>query len=173
MDSKLLNSIGLENLDIAYILIGMLALIVILFVISIIAIVQVSKMKKRINRFMKGANAGSLESDITAIREENDYLKRAFEQNGKDIRKIYRNIAITFQKMGMIRYDAFKEMGGKLSFCLALLNDKNDGFILNSVHSSDGCYTYTKEINDGTCKIDLSEEEKQALEIAIHSLEKK
>ncbi len=173
MDSKLLNSIGLENLDIAYILIGMLALILILFVISIVAIVQVSKMKKRINRFMKGANAGSLESDITAIREENDYLKRAFEQNGKDIRKIYRNIAITFQKMGMIRYDAFKEMGGKLSFCLALLNDKNDGFILNSVHSSDGCYTYTKEIYDGTCKIDLSEEEKQALEIAIHSLEKK
>lgn len=60
-------------------------------------------------------------------------------------------------------------MGGKLSFSLALLNDKNDGFILNSVHSSDGCYSYTKEITAGTCAIDLGEEEKEALEKAVHS----
>lgn len=172
MNSKLLDRIGLGNLDIAYVLIGILALCLILFIIVIVCLVQLSKTKKRINRFMKGAKAATLESDIVMIKEENDYLKRSTEQNRKDIRKIYNNLELTYQKVGIVKYDAFKEMGGKLSFSLALLNDKDDGFILNSVHSSDGCYSYTKEITAGTCAIDLGEEEKEALEIAINSKQK-
>ncbi|MBD5531805.1 MAG: DUF4446 family protein [Lachnospiraceae bacterium] len=172
MNSKLLDRIGLGNLDIAYVLIGILALCLILFIIVIVCLVQLSKTKKRINRFMKGAKAATLESDIVAIKEENTYLKRSTDQNRKDIRKIYNNLELTFQKVGIVKYDAFKEMGGKLSFSLALLNDKDDGFILNSVHSSDGCYSYTKEITAGACAIDLGEEEKEALEIAINSNQK-
>ena len=60
-------------------------------------------------------------------------------------------------------------MGGMLSFSLALLNDQNNGFIINSVHSSDGCYSYTKEIKDGISEISLGEEEKKALDIALNS----
>ncbi|MDE6421655.1 MAG: DUF4446 family protein [Lachnospiraceae bacterium] len=172
MNSKLLNRIGLGNLDIAYVLIGILALCLILFIIVIVCLVQLSKTKKRINRFMKGAKAATLESDIVSIKEENTFLKRSTEQNRKDIRKIYNNLELTFQKVGIVKYDAFKEMGGKLSFSLALLNNKDDGFILNSVHSSDGCYSYTKEITAGACAIDLGEEEKEALEIAINSKQK-
>jgi len=78
-----------------------------------------------------------------------------------------------YQKCGIVKYDAFKQMGGKLSFSLALLNRKNDGFVLNSVHSSDGCYTYTKEIKDGKSDISLGEEEQQALALAIGSKENK
>ncbi len=172
MNSELLNRIGLGNLDIAYVLIGIIVLFLVLLIILIIALVQLSKMKKRINCFMKGAKAASLESDIVAIKNDNDYLKHSAEQNRKDIRKIYHNLAITYQKAGIVKYDAFKEMGGKLSFSLALLNDKDDGFILNSVHSSDGCYSYTKEITAGTCAIDLGEEEKEALEKAMNSKRK-
>lgn len=172
MNSKLLDSIGLGNLDIAYVLIGILVLCLILFIIVIVSMVQLSKMKKRINRFMKGAKAETLESDIVSIKEDNEFLKRSSEQNRKDIRKINHNLEVTFQKIGIVKYDAFKEMGGKLSFSLALLNDKNDGFILNSVHSSDGCYSYTKEITAGACAIDLGEEEKEALRIAIDSHKK-
>lgn len=173
MNSKLLESIGLSNIDIGYVLIAMFVLVLLTVIPSIISMVQVSKMKKRINRFMKGTAAGSLESDIVAIKEDNDFLKTANDQNKKDIRKIYRNLELTYQKIGLVKYDAFKEMGGKLSFSLALLNDKNDGFILNSVHSSDGCYSYTKEIKNGACAISLGKEEEQALQMAIHCNEKK
>ena len=113
-------------------------------------------------------NAGTLESDIVAIKEDNSFLKVATEQNKKDIRKIYKNLEITYQKVGLVKYDAFKEMGGQLSFSIALLNNKNDGFILNSVHSSDGCYSYTKEIKGGTCAIALGQEEEKALQMAIN-----
>ena len=58
-------------------------------------------------------------------------------------------------------------MGGKLSFSLALLDQNNDGFILNSVHSSEGCYSYTKEIKNGECSISLGSEEEVALNKAM------
>ena len=69
-----------------------------------------------------------------------------------------------------MKYDAFSEVGGKLSFVLALLDKNNDGFILNSVHSSrEGCYTYLKEIIKGESFFELSKEKKQALNRAINS----
>ena len=77
----------------------------------------------------------------------------------------------TFQKVGIIKYDAFNQMGGKLSFCLALLDENNNGFILNSVHSTEGCYSYTKQIVEGKSKIDLGKEEEEALKMAIGTVE--
>ena len=73
----------------------------------------------------------------------------------------------TYQKMGLIKYDAFNEMGGKLSFSLAMLDVKNNGFIINAMHTREGCYTYIKEIVDGNSIIVLSEEEKEALSRAM------
>ena len=63
-------------------------------------------------------------------------------------------------------------MGGKLSFSLALLSQNNDGFIINAMHSREGCYTYIKEIIDGNSVITLSEEEQEALDMALNSNKK-
>ena len=68
--------------------------------------------------------------------------------------------------MSIVKYDAFKEMGGKLSFSLALLDDTNNGFIMSSVHTNEGCYTYVKEIIKGESFVVLSNEERTALEEA-------
>ena len=76
------------------------------------------------------------------------------------------------QKLGLVKYDAFNQMGGQLSFSLALLDENNNGFIINSVHSTEGCYSYTKEIKNGECKISLGQEEAEALAIAIGEAQK-
>ena len=94
-------------------------------------------------------------------------LKSTSEKSRKDIKRILINLKETYQRVGIVKYDAFKEMGGKLSFSIALLNDNSTGFILNSVHSSDGCYVYTKEIINGECAISLGDEEKKALTLAL------
>lgn len=167
MNSNLLKSIGLGNLDIAYLFIGLLVLILILFVICIVSLVKQKKLKKRYEAFMLGKNAESMEKEITDLFSDIDYLKGAVDQNAKEIRHIYKRLETTYQKLGIVKYDAFQQMGGRLSFSLALLDENNDGFILNSVHSSDGCYSYTKEIKDGGCEISLGEEEQQALSIAM------
>ena len=59
-------------------------------------------------------------------------------------------------------------MGGQLSFCIALLDENNNGFVMNSVHSTDGCYSYTKTIQEGECDISLGDEEQKALEMAVN-----
>ncbi|HIV90172.1 MAG TPA: DUF4446 family protein [Candidatus Eisenbergiella stercoravium] len=167
MTSNLLQSIGLGGLDIAYVLIGMLVLIIILLVLIIIQFSKLNKLQKKYAKFMKGKDAKSLEQEIEGLYDDNDYIKQEAEKNRKDIKDIQKRMEYCYQKLGIVKYDAFSQMGGQLSFCLALLNEKDDGFILNSVQSSEGCYTYTKEVKKGECAITLGEEEKKALDQAI------
>ena len=167
MNSNILQSIGLGNLDIAYLFLILLVFIVVLFVIIILQMKKLNRLQKRISKFMTGKDAKSLEKDIVGLYEDNKFLKINVDKNKKDIRTLYKNMEHAFQKIGLIKYDAFQQMGGKLSFSLALLDENNNGFILNSVLSTEGCYTYTKEIKNGECAISLGEEEQQALDMAI------
>lgn len=167
MNSNILQSIGLGNLDITYLFLILLVFIVVLFVIIILQMKKLNRLQKRLSKFMTGKDAKSLEKDIVGLYEDNKFLKINVDKNKKDIRTLYKNMEHAFQKIGLIKYDAFQQMGGKLSFSLALLDENNNGFILNSVHSTEGCYTYTKEIKSGECAISLGEEEQQALDMAI------
>ena len=167
MTSNFLNQIGLGNIDIAYIFIALLALILILFIIVIVLMVRISKLNKRLSRFMSGKDAQSLEKEIIDLQEDNKFLKKMVDNNKKDIRHLYKQLAKAFQKIGLVKYDAYQQMGGLLSFSLALLDEDNNGLVLNSVHSTEGCYTYTKEIRHGECSIELSNEEKVALDQAM------
>ncbi len=167
MNNSFLSGLGLENLDIGIVLLVLIIIILALLIICIMNICSISKLQKKYKKFMSGKSAKSLENEITVLFEDNKFLKSSIERNKKDIRTLYKNMESTFQKIGIIKYDAFNQMGGKLSFSLALLDENNNGFILNSVHSAEGCYSYTKEITGGECKIDLGEEERQALYMAM------
>ena len=167
MNSQILNYIGLGSVDIGYILIGMAVLIFIFCILMIIQMVKISKLKKKYSIFMQGKDAKSMEQDVIGLYEDNKFIKISMEKNKKDINELYKKIESSFQKMGIVKYDAFKQMGGQLSFSLALLDENDSGFIINSVHSTDGCYSYSKEIKNGQCSILLGEEEKQALDMAM------
>ena len=167
MTSPIFNSIGMQNFDIAYLFIVMIALILILFILLILQNRRYNKLDKTYKKFMSGKNAASMEQEITGIFEDIRILKNANEVHDKAINAIKANMKLCYQKVGIVRYDAFRDMGGQLSFSIALLDDNNNGFLMNSVHSSAGCYTYTKEIQNGTCFIDLGDEEKEALERAM------
>lgn len=167
MNSAFLESIGLGSLDIGYVLAGLMAAIIILLILIIVQISNTNKLKKRYNKFMRGKEVKSLEKEIIGLYEDNKFLKSATEKNKKDISILYKKFESAFQKVGLVKYDAFNQMGGKLSFSLALLDEKNNGVIINSVHSAEGCYCYSKDIKKGQCNISLGAEEKQALDIAM------
>ena len=167
MNNSFLSGIGLANLDIGIVLLVMAIIIVILLILLIVNICSISKLKRTYKRFMRGKNSASLENEIIGLFEDNKFLKNNTEKNKKDIRTLYKRMETAYQKMGLVKYDAFKEMGGKLSFTLALLDENNNGVLLNSVHSSDGCYSYTKRIKNGDSAITLSNEEKVAVERAM------
>ncbi len=164
MESKILEAIGIDP---AIILIVMLILIVVLFCMVINANMKYSRLKSSYTSFMRGKDGKNLEESILDKFDEVDDIVQLSLKNRQDIQKIREDIANDFQKVGILRYDAFNEMGGNLSFALTLLDGENNGFILNSMHSREGCYNYIKEIVKGESYIELSEEESESLQRAI------
>ena len=152
-----------------YVIIGLAIVTLILLILYIVNVIQMNQLKKRYKIFMSGKNARNLEKTLIERLDQVDALMEANAANEKTMKNILSKMQFTFQKVGLVKYDAFHEMGGKLSFSLALLNEKNDGFVLNAVHSREGCYTYVKDIIAGNSVILLSPEEKEALEIAKNS----
>ena len=118
---------------------------------------------------MMGKDAKSLEETLVTRLSQVDktdickWSKR--EKYQKNVWQY--EIHISEGRTGKIR--CFNEMGGKLSFSLAMLNESDNGFVLNAVHSREGCYTYIKEIIDGNSIITLAEEEQEALKMAKES----
>ncbi|MCM1101051.1 MAG: DUF4446 family protein [Acetatifactor muris] len=170
MDTALLRQMGLAGLDPGYLVIAVGVLAVLFLIVLILLIVQmrkVSKLAKRLSRFTAGKDGKSLEEDLAVLFEDNHFLKNNVEKNRKDIRTLFKRMETAYQKMGLVKYDAFNQMGGQLSFCLAMLDENNNGFILNSVHSTEGCYSYTKEIQNGESSLSLGKEEEEALMLAM------
>lgn len=156
------------GIDSDYIIIGLCGVLLILFILVIINIVQMKKLKKNYRIFMSGKDAKTLEDTLIQRLNQVDSLLESNEENDRNIKVLSKNMQCTYQKMGLIKYDAFHEMGGKLSFSLAMLDMRNNGFIINAMHTREGCYTYIKEIIDGNSVIVLSEEEQEALKRAMN-----
>ena len=167
MQSAILNYIGLGWLDIAWLFLGLLIFIIILLIVIIVQASRITKIKKSFEKFMTGKDAKSLETEIEELFENIKYLKEAQKQDSSDIKVLYAKALKCYQKFGLVKYDAFHEMGGQLSFSLCMLDEENNGYIINSVHSNAGCYVYTKEIIDGQSAISLGDEEEEALNKAM------
>lgn len=170
-NNSFFNNVGLGNIDIGIVLVVMVVIILLLLVLTIVNMSTIKKLKRKYEKFMTGKDVKSLENEIIGLFEDNKFIKASVEKNKKEIRTLYRNMESTLQKVGIIKYDAFNQMGGKLSFSLALLDENNNGFILNSVHGAEGCYSYTKQIKNGECDITLGNEEQQALDMAMGVME--
>ena len=167
MDYLKLHIEDLTGISLDVITAGLAALVLILIIIMIINGVKMRKLKKRYEAFMSGKNAASLEDTLVKRLNQVDDLIASDEDTKRKVQMVLDHLDNTYQKVGLVKYDAFNEMGGKLSFSLALLNRKNDGFIINAMHSREGCYTYVKEIVKGESYVELAEEEAEALDKAI------
>lgn len=154
--------------NILFVLVLLLAVAVVVLVILVLRQGQeVKSLKFRLKRFMSGRDAESLETEIGLLIKDHNSLKQVVELNKKDIEVLFHHMRSAYQKYGLVKYDAFQQMGGQLSFCLVLLDQENNGFILNSVHSTEGAYCYSKVIKNGVGDIDLGKEEKEALAMAM------
>jgi len=166
VDSSILEEIGID--PIVYIVV-LFILVVILAVLFIVQTNRYKKMEQRFRIFMSGADGASLEEKMKMLFSDVRKLKEHVLIYKNEIMEMRRTLTGCFQKAGIVKYDAFREMGGQLSFSIALLDQKDNGFVMNSVHSASSSYVYTKEIENGHSAIELSGEEKEALQIAINA----
>ena len=152
------------NLEIVIII--FFVLIVILSVVLIFTIRQLQSITRKYYIVMSGKRGMDLESIILTRFKEMDKVKANAKKVTKEHRTFKAHLDSCYDKMGIIKYNAFPDMAGEQSFSVALLNEDNSGIVLSAIHTRDGCYTYLKEIIKGESYIVLSEEEKQALKKA-------
>lgn len=166
MESSIFDAIGIDPGIIIIFVLGVL-LIVLFYMVRIS--MKMSRFLKKYKMFMRGMDGASLEKAFAARFNQMDILEESSKNHMEEIRNIKEIQNITLNKVAIVKYDAFKEMGGKLSFALAMLDKENNGFVMNAIHSREGCYTYVKEIVKGESYIVLGEEEKEALRQAVNS----
>lgn len=168
MNSPILEYLMSYGIDPAYIMIGISAVLILLIILYLICIVKMKKLRKAYNCFMKGKDMESMEEVLMKQFDRIEVLEEADREKRKEINSLKILMQKSYQKAGLVKYDAFREMSGKLSYALALLDQNDNGVIVTSMYSRDGCFSYAKEVIMGESKINLSEEEQEALEKAVN-----
>ena len=164
MENSILNNIGFDP---GFLIIGLSVLNLISLIVTIICLSLYKKLYRRYDMFMRGKDAETLEDTILDLMDEAAFLRSEDRANKDLIESMEEQVKAGYQKTGIVKYNAFKGMGGNLSFVIALLDDNNTGFVLNSVHSREGCYLYMKDVVEGKTEVLLGSEEKEALERAL------
>lgn len=156
------------NNNMTYIMLSMAVILLIFLIFLIILSLKLSKLKKRYERFTGGEEIHS-ESLENMLYEYNENVKKSNETYGRVltmIQELDNEMKYCTQKIGVIRYNPFDEMGGNLCYAVALLDANDNGVVLNGIHSRNGTFTYAKPIERGVSPYVLTEEELQALEKA-------
>lgn len=164
-------SIGFEFLKTDICIIAIWILVFILFILYIISIANLKKIRKSYSEFINKLGNGNNIDEMLR-----DYIKRVETVEAKNneiinyCKGLDDNIKICIQKIGIVRYNAFKDTGSDLSFALALLDENNDGVVLNGIYARDSSNIYSKPIERGESKYILSSEEKEAINKAINNI---
>ena len=168
MQNSILNNLGFDP--------GILIIVILIFLVFILLYlssvsIKMSRFMKRYKIFMRGKDGVSLERAFESNFIEVDRIGEQNKIQAQEIARLREQMSRTPVKTGIVKYDAFPDVGGKMSFALAMLDMNNTGFVINAIHSKEGCYTYIKEIVKGESYIVLGQEEKDALRQAVISFE--
>ena len=129
-----------------------------------------SKLQKNYNRFIKKVGNGeNIQEDLENFMYKVDKVEKQNAEILGNCSQLSNELEKCIQKIGIIRYNAFKDTGSDLSFALAMLDDKNNGVVLNGIYSREMSNIYAKPVENGKSSYTLSEEEKMAIDKAINS----
>ncbi len=141
-------------------------LILILFILNIVNKSRIKKLKKRYDKFMSGLSNKNIEELLDIYFDKVNGISIKNKEIENHLNNIDRNLIQCIQKIGIVRYNAFDNVGSDLSFSIAILDYNDSGVILSGIYSRDSSSTYAKPIIDGKSKYTLSVEEMQALDMA-------
>ena len=148
-------------------LVLLVILVLVFMILTMVQIAKTRKLERRLSLFMQGDDMVSLEDVLRHVIEDNQKVKIQLKNNVDEIVKINENLLTAYRKTGIVKYNAFPGMAGKVSSAIALLNNENNGILVTTIHGSDGCYTYVKEIMNGKSINPLTREDEEALKIAL------
>ncbi len=148
----------------------MLGIMIFLLIGFVVIIVRFSSLNRKYNNFMKKLGSSDrLEEDLEIYMSRVDEVERKNTETSNHVKNIDQNLTKCIQKVGIVRYSAFKDTGSDLSFALALLDENNNGVVLNGIYSREMSNIYAKPVEKGQSTYTVSEEEAQAIEKAIYT----
>lgn len=145
-------------------------LIIVLFIGFIVVLINNIKMNNKYKNFMKKlGNGKNLEEDLENFMYKVDRVEKQNAEITNFCKNLDEDLSKCIQKVGIVRYSAFKDTGSDLSFAVALLDEKNNGVVFNGIYSREMSNIYAKPVENGNSKYTLSNEEVEAIEKAINS----
>ena len=162
------NIVGMINQNAAFIIIGIAAVAILELILIIILFTKLSGIKNKFKKMMRGTNNKNLEGMLEEYLQKVEKIELNSTDAVSKFNKLDENLKNCIQKVGVVRYKAFEDVGSDLSFSIALLDEKNDGVMLTGIYGRMESTTYAKPIDKGISRYDLSEEELQALNKAMN-----
>ena len=135
--------------------------------IGLIALVSVRRMRRDVTLLAADGDADSFLAAVARKTEEVQGLRREVDDLSALLARTRTELADALRHVSVVRYDAFGDMGGRLSFSAALLDDGGDGLVLTSIHGRAETRSYIKGIKSGASEASLSPEELQAIQFAL------
>ena len=153
-----------------FFLLGWVIITIILFLMIIILMIKLSRLNKKYKKFLEKLGKGNnIEEDLETYMYRVEKVERQNAEISNYVKSIDEDLTKCIQKVGIVRYSAFKDTGSDLSFTLALLDEHNDGVVLNGIYSREMSNIYAKPVKNGESSYTMSDEEKLAVQKAINS----
>jgi hypothetical protein len=147
----------------AMLLVILAALIALLLIGVLLMCVQMLRLSRRISALTRGSDGSNLEQVLAAHLDAVERTGRRVDVVEQALAVLQAQIPQCMQRVNLIRYDAFDDVGGEQSFSFAITDQRGDGIILTSVYSRMDVRVYAKAIRNGRCSHALSEEEQRVL----------
>ena len=153
-----------------FFLLGWVIITIILLLLVIILMAKLSSLNKKYKKFLeKLGNGNNIEEDLETYMYRVEKVEKQNAEIANYVKTLDEDLTRCIQKVGIVRYNAFKDTGSDLSFTLALLDEHNDGVVLNGIYSREMSNIYAKPVKNGESSYTMSEEEKMAVQKAINS----
>lgn len=146
--------------------IGALAVALAALALGVVAVVKLSRIHRSLALLQASEGRETFVDVVARTVEDFGVLQEDVARVAADLAVARQDLAQALRHVSVVRYDAFGDLGGRFSFSAALLDDSGDGLVLTSIHGRSETRTYVKGVSDGVADIELSPEERKAMELA-------
>ncbi len=160
-----LTSIIADNLAVVIIVLAGLLLLVLVLVFVLMR--RLARVTTRYDQLVQGTAGGSLQEVLDAHIGRVGEVSRQLDQLAQRYRGLEDQAQGTLQHIGMVRFNPFDDTGSDQSFAIALLDNRRDGIVISSLHGRNATRVFAKPVEGGMSRHSLSEEEAQAIQIAV------
>jgi uncharacterized protein DUF4446 len=143
------------------------AVAVVALILAFIAVLRISSIKRSLLVLQGDATHGSLLSAVDRHVGAVDQLRVEVAGVQGEMGRLKSDLADALRHVAVVRYDAFSDMGGRMSFSAALLDDQGDGLVITAINGRSETRAYAKGIKNGLSDNPLSPEEDQAINHAF------